>query len=150
MWKVFFLLNVSSVSRCNLSCRSWISALCCSFWVLASCMLNTQTNKQTNKQKFLNQTRSFIFWLCGCEMFYAKTKLKSLATTGLRCMCGCHACTIRVLAEHLLSRMRPQQPQWQSKHTSARRIMGNTRAGCTKTFSLWLWRYHSPSNNRKK
>ena len=150
MWKVFFLLNVSSVSRCNLSCRSWISALCCSFWVLASCMLNKQTNKQTNKQKFLNQTRSFIFWLCGCEIFYSKTKLKSLATTGLRCTCGCHACTIRVLAERLLSRMRPQQPQWQSKHTSARRIMGNTRAGCTKTFSLWLRRYHSPSNNWKK
>lgn len=69
-------------------------------------------------------------------MFYAKAKLKSLATTGLRCMCGCHACTIRVLAERLLNRMRPQQPQWQSKHKSARKIMGNTRAGCTKTFSL--------------
>ena len=44
-------------------------------------------------------------------MFYAKTKLKSLATTGLRCMCGCHARAIRVLAERLLRGVRPQQPQ---------------------------------------
>lgn len=65
-------------------------------------------------------------------MFYAKTKLKSLATTGLRCMCGCHARAIRVLAERLLRGVRPQQPQWQSKHTSARRIMGNTRAGALR------------------
>ena len=36
MWKVFFLLNVSSVSKCNLSWRSWISALCCSDCVFAS------------------------------------------------------------------------------------------------------------------
>ena len=40
-------------------------------------------------------------------MFYAKTKLKSLATTGLRCMCGCHARTVRVLAGRLLSGVRP-------------------------------------------
>ena len=36
-------------------------------------------------------------------MFCAKTRLKSLATTGLRC----HARTVRVLAERLLSGVRP-------------------------------------------